>query len=203
VAVPVLLGLAVAAAALIVVVVKLAGVGLTTAAGSTGLTSPLANPVPAYADDLPKQYVSQQNPVTVALINEFTKRFAAVSGSYSDQPAGLYREPGAIDPGTDQPDWVMYLGYNADSDLGSPATTVSKLMGSLIKTTAPNASWAASPGQLGGAARCANASVRGTQVTFCVWATERTYAALMSPSSAAGGQELATLMPLMRLDLQP
>ncbi len=198
-----LLGLVVVAAVLVGVIVKLAGLGLTTAAGSPDLTSPLVNPAPAYAAGLPEHDESQVSPATIALINAFTQRFEATSGSEAGQPAGFYREPGAVDPQTDQPGWVMYLGYNASSNLGSPAGTVSKLMAGLIKTAAPSASWTASPGQDGGVARCANANVRGTAVTFCAWATERTYGALMSPTSAVGeGQELAALMPEMRLDLQ-
>ncbi len=202
VAVPVLLGLVVVAVVLVGVIIKLAGLGFNTATGTTALTSPLADPAPAEAGGLPRHYQPEQNLSTIELIDDFTRRFSAVSRSYSGHPSALYREPGAIDPETDQPGWVMYLGYNASSDLGAPAATVKKLMAALIQTTAPNASWPANPGELGGSARCAITNMRGTTVTFCAWATDRTYGALMSPTSDTRGQELATLMPLMRLDLQ-
>jgi hypothetical protein len=197
---PVRLGLVLVAVVLVTLIVKLAGFGFNTATGTTALTSPLAFPAPAEAGGLPRHYQPEQNLSTIALINEFTKRFSALSGNDSGQPSALYREPGAIDPETDQPGWVMYLGYNASSDLGSPATAVTRLMAAL--TGASGSSWTASPGQLGGRARCALTSMSGTTVTFCAWATDRTYGALMSPTSDTRGQELATLMPLMRIDLQ-
>ena len=203
VAVPVLLGLVVVAAGLVLVIVKLAGLGFNSATGAGAQASPLANPAPPYAGGLPRHYQPETNPTTIALIHDFAQRFASsVAGKYSGQPSGIYREPGAIDPSTDQPGWVMYLGYNSSSNLGATQATVGKLMASLIKTTAPRASWAASPGQLGGTARCAITNLDRTTVTICAWATERTYGAVMSPTSDTRGQELATLLPQMRLDLQ-
>jgi hypothetical protein len=202
VAVPVLVGLLVVAVVLVGVIVKLAGLGFSSAVGAGAGNGPLANPAPAEAGGLPRHYQPETNLTTIALIDEFTRRFTAVSGAYSGHPSALYREPGAIDPATDQPGWVMYLGYNASANLGPAPATVRKLMASLIKTTAPNTSWPANPGRLGGSARCAITSLRGTTVTICAWATERTYGALMSPTSDTRGQELATLMPLMRQDLQ-
>ncbi len=202
VAVPVLACLLVVAIVLVGVIVKLAGLGFSSAVGAGAGNGPLADPAPAQAGGLPRHYQPETNRTTVTLIDEFTRRFAAVSGAYSGHPSALYREPGAIDPATDQPGWVMYLGYNASADLGSATATVRKLMASLIKTAAPDTSWSANPGRLGGSARCAITGLRGTTVTICAWATELTYGALMSPTSDTRGQELATLMPLMRQDLQ-
>jgi hypothetical protein len=190
------------AVVLVGVIVKLAGFGFHSAVGAGAGSSPLAEPAPAEAGGLPRHYQPEQNLTTITLINEFTQRFAAVGGRYSGHPSALYREPGAIDPETDQPGWVMYLGYNAGSDLGSTSATVSKLIASLIQSTAPDTSWSANPGRLGGTARCAITNLRSTTVSICAWATQRTYGALMSPTSDTRGQELATLMPLMRLDLQ-
>jgi hypothetical protein len=203
VAVPVLLGLAVTAIVLVLAIVGLAGLGFSSAVGTTAAASPLADPAPPEAGGLPRHYELEQNETTISLIQQFTARFAAVSGKYPGHPSALYREPGAIDPATDQPGWVMYVGYNASSDLGSPSATVSRLMASLIETTAPNTSWTADPGERGGSARCAITALGDTTVSICAWATSDTYGALMSPTSDTRGNELATLMPVMRLDLQP
>ncbi|HUD38730.1 MAG TPA: hypothetical protein VMR14_17650 [Streptosporangiaceae bacterium] len=203
VAVPVLVGLVIAALALIGVIIALAGVGFSTAIGSTAAASPLAVPAPAVAGGLPRHYQPVRNPATIILIHDFVQRFDTTSGSQVGQPSAVYREPGSLDPVTDQPGWVLYLGYNSRSDLGSPTATVSRLIASLIQTSTPESSWTAEPGKRGGSARCAIALIDNTTVSVCAWATDRTYGALLSPTSDTRGNELAVLMPVMRLDLQP
>jgi hypothetical protein len=203
VAVPVLVGLVIAAVALIGVIVRLAGVGFSTASGTTAAGSPLAVPAPAVAGGLPRHYEPVQNTATIILIHDFVGRFDAISGSQVGQPSAVYREPGSLDPVTDQPGWVLYLGYNSSSDLGSPTAAVSRLMASLIQTSAPGSSWVADPGKRGGSARCAITLIDKTTVSVCAWATGRTYGALLSPTADTRGNELAVLMPLMRLNLQP
>lgn len=203
VAVPVLVGLAIAALALIGVIVGLAGVGFSTAIGSAAAANPLAVPAPAVAGGLPRHYEPVQNTATIILIHDFVQRFDTISGRQVGQPSAVYREPGSLDPVTDQPGWVLYLGYNARSDLGSPTATVSRLMAGLIQTSAADSSWTADPGKRGGSARCAITLIGKTTVSVCAWATDRTYGALLSPTSDTRGNELAVLMPLMRLDLQP
>lgn len=203
VALPVLALLVAAGLALTAVTIGLVNWGLATATGNSAAASPLAVPAPAVAGGLPRHYEPVTSAVTLRLINAFVQRFTAVTGRYSGQPEGLYREPGTIDLATDDPGWVMYLGYNSATDLGAPGTTIARVMADLTGSTATSSSWSAAPGRRGGAARCALATFGDSMVTLCAWATGRTIGALMSPTSDTRGKELAVLMPLMRLDLQP
>jgi hypothetical protein len=203
VALPMLALLVVAGLVLTAVTVGLVNLGLATATGNFAAATPLVVPAPAVAGGLPRHYQPVTSTVTQGLFTEFVQRFTAISGSYSGQPTGLYREPGTIDLATDDPGWVMYLGYNSATALRAPSATITQLMADLTGSSAPGSSWPVAPGPRGGSARCAIASFGGTMVSLCAWATGRTMGALMSPTSDTRGKELAVLMPRMRLDLQP
>jgi hypothetical protein len=203
VAVPLLALLVVAALLLTGAIAVLASISLSAAGSPSAATSPLAVPAPPVADGLPRHYQPVTNKVTQALITEFTQRFASVTGGGSGRPAALYREPGTIDIATDEPGWVMYLGFNSARSLGRPAVTADRAISILIGSTAPDSFWVTAPGPRGGSARCAIAALGTTSVSLCAWATEHTIGALLSPTADTRGNELAVLMPLMRLDLQP
>jgi hypothetical protein len=183
-------------------IVGLAKLGLKSADASSSATSLLAVPAPGTADGLPRHVSHVRNDVTDHLVAEFTRRFDAIVGRYTNGLAALYREPGTVDLATGQPGWVMYLGYNSPANLGVPRGTVQSVMADLIGSSAPGSSWAAAPGPRGGSARCAITRFGATTVSLCAWATERTVGALMSPTADTRGKELAALMPLMRLNLQ-
>ncbi len=202
-AVPLLALLLLAALVLTGAIVRLASMGVSAAGSPTAATSPLAVPAPAMAGGLPRHYQPATNPVTQALITDFTHRFARVAGAGWGRPAALYREPGTIDIATDQPGWVMYLGFNSARNLGRPVVTADRAISALIGSTAPDSFWVAAPGPRGGSARCAITAFGTTSVSLCAWATEHTIGALLSPTADTRGNELAVLMPLMRLDLQP
>jgi hypothetical protein len=203
VALPLLALLVVASLALTGAIVGLANLGLSAATPSPAGTSELAVPAPALAGGLPRHYRPVTDTGTQALISEFARRFTAVTGS-AGRPAALYREPGTIDLATDQPGWVMYLGFNATGSLGAPRATVARVIANLTGDSAPGSSWVAAAGPRGGSARCAIAPFGKITVSLCAWATERTIGALMSPMADTRGNELANvLMPQMRLDLQP
>ncbi len=203
VAVPLIALLAMLALVMVVTIGGLISVGLYSASGAAAAAGPLVVPAPQEADSLPQHYQPLRNEPTIALIAEFVRRFTLYSGSQTGQPAGLYHEPAIIDQVTDQPGWVQYEGFNSKVDLGTPATTVASLMTDLLANPDPKASWRVPPGPRGGSARCAIATVLKTPVSVCAWATDRTAGALLSPLSDTRGNELATLMPLMRMDLQP
>ena len=199
-------------AVLIVVAVALVGaiIGLTkmvldSVAGNSAAAAPLAAPAPAYADGLPRLSNTIVQPdTTLALIAQFRDRFVAATGDDpGGQPSGQYREPGALDLATDKPAWVMYVGYNSDASLGSPKTAILKLMNSLTGNSLPSSSWSIPAGDRGGSARCAITKITDISVSICAWATDNTYGALMSPTADTKGDELAVLLPQMRLDLQP
>ena len=203
VALPLLALLVVASLALTGTIVGLANLGLSAARPSPAGTGELVVPAPALAGGLPRHYRPVTDTVTQALINEFARRFTTITGS-AGRPAALYREPGTIDIATDQPGWVMYLGFNATGSLGAPSATVARVIAKLIGDSAPGSSWVAAPGPRGGSARCAIAPFGKITVSLCAWATKRTIGALMSPTADTRGNELANvLMPQMRLDLQP
>lgn len=203
VAVPMLALLVIAGLVLTGVIVRLVKAGMSSASGASAASSPLVVPAPALAGGLPRRYLPMRDLATQQLIAEFIGRFTAVSGTYTGRPAALYREPGTIDLPTGEPGWVMYIGYNSAASLGAPGSTISRVMSDLTGSSAPDSSWRVASGQRGGSSACAIASFGATPVSLCAWATEHTVGALMSPASDTKGNELAALMPLMRLDLQP
>jgi hypothetical protein len=221
IALPVLAGLIVAAFALVGAIIGLTKMVLDSVAGNSAAAAPLVVPAPAYAGGLPRLFKTTVQPdTTLALIAQFRHRFVAATGGIagggasgppggitgrdaSGQPSAQYREPGTLDLATDKPAWVEYLGYNSDASLGSPPTTILKLMSSLTGNPLPSSSWSIPAGARGGSARCAITKITGISVSICAWATENTFGALMSPTADTKGDELAVLLPQMRLDLQP
>jgi hypothetical protein len=197
--------LIVAAVALVGAIIGLTRMVLDSVAGNSAAAAPLAMPAPGYADGLPRLSKTTVQPdTTLALIAQFRDRFVAATGDVrSGQPSAQYREPGALDPATDKPAWVMYAGYNSDARLGPPKTSILKLMNSLTGNSLPSSSWSIPAGDRGGSARCAITKITGISVSICAWATENTFGALMSPTADTKGDELAVLLPEMRLDLQP
>lgn len=190
--------------ALVGAIVGLTKMVLDSVAGNSAASAPLLFPAPAYADGLPRLLNTTKQPdTTLALIAEFRKRFIAATGSASGQPSGQYREPGTLDLATDKPAWVMYVGYNSDASLGTPRSTILKLMTRLTGNPSPSASWSIDAGARGGSARCAITKITEVSVSICAWATDSTFGALMSPSADTKSDELAVLTPAMRLDLQP
>ncbi len=199
-----LAGLIVAAFALVGAIIGLTKIVLDSVAGNSAAAAPLAVPAPAYADGLPRLLkTAVQSDPTLALIAQFRDRFTAATGGASGQPSAQYREPGTLDLATDKPAWVMYVGYNSDTSLGAPQTTILKLMNSLTGNSLPSSSWSIPAGPRGGSARCAIAKITDISVSICAWATGNTFGALMSPTADTSGDELAVLLPPMRLDLQP
>lgn len=201
-AVPVLALLVVAGLVLTSVIVGLVKVEMNAASGASAASSPLVVPAPTLAGGLPQRHLPTRDATTRKLIAEFIRRFTAVTGSYTGQPGALYREPGTVNLANEQ-GWVMYLGDNSAASLGSPQVTIGRVVAVLTGTSAPATSWPAAPGPRGGRAKCALTLLGTTTVTLCAWATEHTIGALMSPTADTRGKELAVLMSLMRLDLQP
>lgn len=202
VAVTVLALLVVVGLTLTSVIVGLVRAELNAASGATAASSPLVVPAPAMAGGLPRRYLPVRDPQARQLIAEFIRRFTTVAGSDTGSPAALYREPGTIDM-ANQLGWVMYLGHNSAANLGTPNDTIGRVMAALTATSVPETSWPAAPGLRGGSAQCALTLFGTTTVTLCAWATGHTMGALMSPTADTKRNELAVLMPLMRLDLQP
>lgn len=202
-AIPALALLVAAALALVGIGIGIVRAGLNWTSGDAAAAIPLAEPAPALAGGLPKRDEPVHSIVIQQLISRFARRFTAASGSLAGRPSAIYREPGTVDLTTDEAGWVMYLGHNSAASLGAPASTVGRVMALLIGKPAPGVSWPASAGPRGGSARCGNALFGTTAVALCVWATDHTIGALMSPIADTRGKELGVLMPLMRLDLQP
>lgn len=197
-----LAGLIVAAFALVGAIVGLTEVVLNSLGGASAAASPLIVPAPGVAGGLPILTAPVTSDTTQELLDSFKARFVAATGAPTGQPSAVYREPGTLDLATDKPAWVMYVGYNSNASLGAPQATVLKLMAGLTGTSQPS-SWSISAGDRGGKARCAIAKITDISVSICAWATSNTYGALMSPAADTSADELAVLMPEMRLDLQP
>ncbi|MHB1820192.1 MAG: hypothetical protein ACYCO9_19465 [Streptosporangiaceae bacterium] len=168
-----------------------------------GLAAPLAMPAPAVAAGLPRGYLPIRNAQVQAAIADFRRRFAGslMPGSPTRYPAGLYREPGTPDLVTGSPGWLMYLGYNSPTPLGSPATTSRRLIHALARSSGQP--WRVAAGQAGGAAWCVVTVVARTPMSVCTWATGQTAGAVMSPTRDTTADELAALLPQLRTDWQP
>lgn len=185
---------------------------------------PLVIPAPKAAGGLPRRFGAIGEPGTGAIVIQLRQRFGAVgyrliadarqAADTGKKPAvrpgeitaawtsGLYGQPGHLDPDTNRPAWVMYLGLNATATLGAPADTVNRLMMGILGPYAKIGPWRVNAGHRGGAANCTVAWLGQTMVGVCGWATDRAIGALASPIRDASVAELATLMIRMRYDLQ-
>lgn len=200
-----LTGMTVAALILACTVAALAVRGF--AAGSArraGSAGRLIVPAPLAAGGLPRhQRVVRDHGAQLA-IAAFRQRFAALlDDPAAGYPAGLYDEPGRLDPAVGHPAWVMYLGFNEPSKLADPAAAVTRLMASLGGPADKVRPWQVAAGPAGGTAKCSVAVIGLTQVSVCGWATDSTVGAVISPMRDTGVSELAFLMARMRPDLQP
>lgn len=200
----VLTGLAVLAVAFVSTTAVLANRALSAArVGTSASTAPLIMPAPAQAAGLPRHYLLSTSQDALPVIAQFRQRFAVLRDeSAAHYPEGLYGEPGRIDATTDSAGWVMYLGYNSRASLGDPARTTRRLM-AVLAGQASVRSWQVPARAEDVIARCMVALVGSTRMSVCGWATSQTVAAVMSPTAVTSTNELAALMPLMRLDLQP
>jgi hypothetical protein len=196
--------LALLAGGLIWGTVSLAIHGLSAAKASAAHSpTSLIMPAPERAAGLPRHYRLSDDRSDLLAIAQFRQRFARLQGRpVTAYPAALYGEPGRIDLASGSPGWVMYLGYNARLSLGDPAATMTRLMASLAGPT-PARSWPVPAGIQGGSARCMVAVIGPMRMSVCGWATDQTIAALMSPTRDTSVTELATLMQLMRANLEP
>jgi hypothetical protein len=197
-------------AGMLVVAVALAGTtaflairGFAAAGNRPGATAPLIVPAPVRAANLPRHYKLTTDQSALLAIAQFMRRFGVQSG----RPPGtyavaLYGEPGRVDLTTGASGWIMYVGYNAPANLGSPAATITRLMTNLAGPS-PTASWQVPAGSPGGSARCMVTVVGPTKMSVCGWATDRTEAAFMSPLRDTSVTGLAALMQVMRINLQP
>jgi len=201
--------MAVAAIALISTTVVLATKALNaapatpTAQGAVASSGQLAMPAPAFAATLSRRYEMPANQSILLAVAQFRRRFAVLlGGSPAAYPAGLYGEPGRVNPVTGGTGWVMYLGYNSRAGLGAPPATAARLMASLMGGAAKPRPWMTAAGPLGGSALCSGAVIGLTPMSVCVWATEHTAGALIAPAAVTTGGELSALMVAMRPSLQ-
>ena len=117
-------------------------------------------------------------------------------------PSGLYGEPGHLDPVTNRPAWIVYVGLDATGRLGQPGATVSSLMMGILGKWSKVGPWPVPAGHRGGAANCAIAWLARTSVAVCGWATDRTMGVIASPVRDTDVRELGTLLLRIRYDLQ-
>lgn len=185
---------------------------------------PLVIPAPKLAGGLPRRFGPITEPGTAAIVTQLRQRFGAVGyGLVSDArkaavargeagaaaaaitaawTSGLYGQPGHLDPATNRPAWVMYLGLDATAKLGAPADTVSRLMRGILGPYAKIGPGRVNAGHRGGAANCTVAWLAQTVVGVCGWASDHAIGALASPIRDTSVAEMATLMIRMRYELQ-
>ncbi len=191
-----------ACAALAYAATLLALKGVSVGAAQDSFAGQLAAPAPDEAGGLPLRSPVVGNQGTRRAIAEFRRRFGELtSHRLAAYPIGLYSEPGRVDPVTNAPAWIMYLGFNAPAEQTSPMVTVGALLTTLAGPAAHDRPWRVAPGPAGGAAKCVITVISRTQMAVCGWATGWTMGALMSPTRDTNVTELAYLMSRMRPDL--
>jgi hypothetical protein len=171
---------------------------------SQGAAGALADPAPRVAGTLPlRTGTLPAGPVT-GIVAAFRQRFASMDlgVGHPSYPSGLYGEPGHLDPATGHPAWIMYLGLGSDRPLGPSATTLGRLMSSLLWSAGSSPPRQVRSGARGGSSECATAVLAGTKVAVCGWASSRTVGALVSPLYDTTTGELAVLLVQMRFELQ-
>jgi hypothetical protein len=214
-----------AAAVLVWATISIAKRGVASSEAAARKTAgPLVIPAPKSVAGLPRRFGTIGEPGAAPIVAELRLRFGAIgAGLVSDAKhaaaagklpgrtaaditaawtSGLYGQPGHFDPATSRPAWVMYLGVNANADLGSPADNIGRLMMGILGPYARIGPWRIRAGHRGGAANCTVAWLAKTMVGVCGWASDHTIGAIASPIRATTVSELATLMVRMRYDLQ-
>jgi hypothetical protein len=185
---------------------------------------PLVIPAPKLVAGLPRRYGTVAEPGAAPIVKELRQRFGSVGagllsdarkaaaagklpGTTADQvtaawTSGLYGQPGHLDPATNRPAWIMYLGLDATARFGAPREAIVKLMMGILGPYSKIGPWQVRAGHRGGTANCTVAWLAQTMVGVCGWATDHTIGAIASPirDTTVGG--LATLMVSMRYDLQ-
>ncbi len=191
-----------ACAALAYAATLLALKGVSVGAAQDSFAGQLAAPAPDEAGGLPLRSPVVGNQGTRRAIAEFRRRFGELtSHRLTAYPIGLYSEPGRVDPVTNAPAWIMYLGFNPPTEQASPVVTVGALLTTLAGPAAHDRPWRVAPGPAGGAAKCVITVISRTQMAVCGWATGWTMGALMSPTRDTNVTELAYLMSRIRPDL--
>ncbi len=198
------------------------GVAASQAAAKRS-AGPLVIPAPKAAGGFPRRFGPIAEPGSRAIVAQLRQRFGAIgyrlvadarkaAEAAGDTDAagkitaawtsGLYGQPGHLDPATNKPAWVMYLGLDATAKLGAPSDAVGRLMMSILGPYAKIGPWRVNAGHRGGAANCTAAWLGQTMVGVCGWATNHTIGALAAPLRDTSVASLATLMIKMRYDLQ-
>jgi hypothetical protein len=217
--------MAVLIAALAWATVSLAERGIAgSQAAAKRMSGPLVIPAPRSAGGLPRRFGAISEPGTAAIVAELRHRFGAIGyGLVSDArtaaeaatqegrqartvtagwTSGLYGQPGHLDPDTNKPAWVMYLGLDATARLGAPSETVGKVMLTILGPYAKIGPWRVNSGHRGGASNCTVAWLAQTMVGVCGWASDHSIGVIASPIRDTSVAELATLLIRMRYDLQ-
>ncbi|HEX9065058.1 MAG TPA: hypothetical protein VF843_08110 [Streptosporangiaceae bacterium] len=217
-AVPVLTLLAVAAVVLAWATISLGQYGVSAAQAAASISGgPLVSPAPRSAGNLPRRFDVTIDPADQQIVTQLEQKFAAVTAQLlagaargaatgarvtAIRPAGLYGEPGHLDPLTSRPSWVMYLGLQSSARFGSPADTISSLMMGILGKYSKIGPWPVAAGHRGGQANCTVAWLGGTETSVCGWATGNTIGVVASPTRETSVGELAMLLIQMRWDLQ-
>jgi len=214
-----------AAVVLVWATISVAKRGIASSEAAARRTAgPLVIPAPKLVAGLPRRFGTIGEPGAAPIVAVLRQRFGSVgAGLVADAKkaaaagklpgrtsaditaawtSGLYGQPGHFDPATSRPAWVMYLGLNANADLGSPADNISRLMMTFLGPYAKIGPWRVRAGHRGGAANCTVAWLAKTMVGVCGWASDHTIGAIASPIRATTVSGLATLMVQMRYDLQ-
>ena len=217
--------MAVLIAALAWATVSLAERGIAgSQAAAKRASGPLVIPAPRSAGGLPRRFGAIGEPGTAAIVAELRHRFGAIGyelvsdarkAAEADTQAGrqartvtagwtsaLYGQPGHLDPDTNKPAWVMYLGLDATARLGAPSDTVGKLMLNILGPYAKIGPWRVNSGHRGGASNCTVAWLAQTTVGVCGWASDHSIGVIASPIRNTSVAELATLLIRMRYELQ-
>ncbi len=214
-----------AAAVLVWATVSIAKRGIASSEAAARRTAgPLVIPAPKLVAGLPRRFGTIGEPGAAPIVAALRQRFGSIGGglvSDAKQAAtdgklpgktaaditaawtsGLYGQPGHFDPATSRPAWVMYLGLDANADLGSPADNIGRLMMGILGPYARIGPWRVRAGHRGGEANCTVAWLGNTMVGVCGWASHHTIGVIASPIRATTVSGLATLMVRMRYDLQ-
>ena len=216
-AVPLIALMTAAAVVLSWATVSLAQRGIAAAHAAASIRGgPLVAPAPRSAGNLPRRLDPTQSPADRLIVTRLEHRFATTSAQLmaaaghahragpvtAIRPAGLYGEPGHLDPLTSRPSWVMYLGLQSSATLGPPLATIGSLMMGILGRHSKIGPWPVAAGHRGGQANCTLAYLGGTAVSVCGWATGRTVGVVASPARETSVSELAMLLIQMRYNLQ-
>jgi hypothetical protein len=155
----------------------------------------LVVPAPAAAGPLTRDYAAETGPykAVVQELKQEAEKAHALESEMATIEVAIYRQPGHLDPATDGPAVLFYVGTQFKPN--TPGSLSDFMAGFTNGLSSAAVMRPVSPGQVGGLAECGNST---GVATYCVWAAGQSAGMLVAPGRDYTSAQLAALMRTAR-----